>query len=237
MHQAELLRLPFPAPEDMPDRERSRSAADALATFIERQVRQAGQTFGRQPSEHEVLKEIDSLAYDFFCLSKEERILVEDTVEHTIPAVQPNRGNSPAIWWPATPSDRRAYARTLADNLAQWFDGDCSIETQLVAHNDDLAVLRLRLRDSPVAFDYTEDDELSLGEALSGLTQHIHHQLPGNLQSLPNFRVFVDRDLFLVKPLKKRFWLRSIALADANAIALDLHGVVGRRHDVRPGRA
>ena len=42
---------------------------------------------------------------------------------------------------------------------------------------------------------------------------------------MPDFRVFVDRDLFLVKPVGKRFWLRSAALADANAITLDLHAV------------
>ena len=49
--------------------------------------------------------------------------------------------------------------------------------------------------------------------------------------------MFIDRDLFLVKPVGKRFWLRSAALADAGAIVLDLHEFTGRRRDGRPDHA
>ena len=237
VHQAEFLRLPFPAPDDLPDPGRSRSAADELVAMIAKRVGPTGQTVKRRASERDVLEEIDGLAYEFFCLSDEERILVEDTVEHTIPAVQPNRGSFPDIWRSSTPSDRRAYARALVDNLAGWFDGECSIGTHLVARNDDLAVLRLSLRDGAGAFDYAEDDDASLAAALSRLGDQIGQPLPGNFQSMPDFRVFMDRDLFIVKPARKRFWLRSAALSDAHAIALDLHEVVGRGNDKRLGHA
>ncbi len=236
VQQAELLHLPFPAPGSMPDRERSHSAADALSDTVERQFRSVDQASRFQANERDVLREIDRLAYDFFCLSEEERIVVDDTVERVIPAVQPNRSSFPELWRPSTTGDRRAYARTLADNLADWFDGNCTIGTRLVARNDDLAVLRLSLRDAAEGFDYAEDDNGSVTAALSRLAEHIHRPLPGNFQSIPDFRVFVDRDLFLVKPTGKRFWLRSTALADVNAIALDLQEATGRRHDLRPGR-
>ena len=81
--------------------------------------------------------------------------------------------------------------------------------------------------------DYAEDDDAPVGAALSRLGEHIYLPLPGNFQSMPDFRVFIDRDLFLVKPIGKRFWLRSAALADASAIALDLHEFTARRHDGR----
>ena len=168
-----------------------------------------------------MLQEIDGLAYEFFCLSEEERILVEDTVEQIIPAVQPSRGAAPEIWSASTPSDRRTYARTLVDNLVDWFEGDCSIGTCLMARNDDLAVLRMSLRDEPGAFDYSEDDDAPVGAALTRLGEHLQQPLQGNFQSMPDFRAFIDRDLFLVKPIAKRFWLRSAALADANAIVVD----------------
>ena len=218
----------------MPDPKRSRSGADALITTIEKQVRQSGKPFAPRRGERDVLEEIDGLAYEFFCLSEAERILVEDTVEHTIPAVQPNPGRVPGVWRASTPLDRRAYARTLVDSLANWFDGDCAIGTRLVAHNNDLAVLRLRLRDERSELDYTEDDDASVGAALSRLAEHIEQPLPGNFQSMPDFRVFVDRELFLVKPAGMRFWLPSAALADAHAIALDLQVSVGPHRDGRP---
>ena len=106
-----------------------------------------------------------------------------------------------------------------------------------MARSDDLAILRLSLRQTPCGFDYAEDDDMTVAAALSRLSKHVHRPLPGNFQSMPDFRVFIDRDLFLVKPAAKRFWLRSTALTDANAIALDLQAVTGQRHDVRPGRA
>ena len=230
VQQAELLRLPFPAPDDLPDPERSRAAADALADLVEKQLRppvpasaRPVPVSARRPEERELLAEIDGLAYEFFCLSEEEKILVEDTVEHVIPAVQPGRGRSPAIWRSSTPRDRREYARTLTGALADWFEGDCSIGTRLVARNDDLAILRLSLRDGPGPSDYAEDDDQHVAAALSRLAEHVDQPLPGNFQALPDFRVFAGRDLFLVKPAGKRFWLRSAALADANAIVVDLH--------------
>ena len=223
--QAELLRLPFPAPDDLPEPERSRTAAGALAAVVAKQVRRLDPAPAQpdQTAERGVLKEIDDLAYEFFCLSEEERILVEDTVEHVIPAVQPNRGRVPTLWRPSTRDDRHAYARTLAGALADWLDGDGSIGTRLVARNDDLAILQLSLRDGPGTSDYAEDNDGAVAEALSRLAEHVHDPLPGNFQALPDFRVFAGRDLFLVKPAGKRFWLRSAALTDANAIVIDLH--------------
>ena len=231
--QAQLLHLPFPAFDELPDRERSNAAADALIAMVENRVRATGQAPGHQPSERDIFEKVDDLAYEFFCLSQEERILVEDTVEHVIPGVQPTRGNFPGIWRPSTRPDRLAYARTLVDNLARWFDSDCTIETRLVARNDDLAVLRLSLRELPGEFDYTEDDEESVASALARLATNIHQPLPGNFQSMPDFRVFIDHHLYLVKPAERRFWLRSAALADVDAIALDLHAVAGQRRGVR----
>ena len=235
VQQAELLRLPFPAPNEMPDPERSLSAAVALIAVIEKQVRPTDQAFWDQPSEHNMLEEIDDLAYEFFCLSDVEKILVEDTVEHTIPSVQPNRKSFPETWQPSTQHDRCAYARTLVDNLTDWFDGDCAIGTRLVARNDDLAILHLSLRDAPGVFDYAEDDDASVAAVLARLVENIHQPLPGNFQSIPDLRIFIDRNLFLVKPVRKRFWLRSAALADANSIAIDLHAVTGRHRDARSG--
>ena len=223
VHQAELLHLPFPVPDDMPEPERSRAATDALVAIVEQRVRPTGPSFELESSERDVLEEIDGLAYEFFCLSEEERILVEDTVKHVIPAVQPHRGGFPDIWRASTASDRRTYARTLVDNLADWFEGDCSIGARLVARNGDLAILRLSLGYAPAAFDYAEDDDESVAAALSRLVEHVRQPLSGNFQSMPDFRVFIDRDLFLVKPVGKRFWLQSAALADAKAIVVDLH--------------
>jgi hypothetical protein len=56
--------------------------------------------------------------------------------------------------------------------------------------------------------------------------QHIHQPIAGNFQLMPDLRLYIDKDLYLVKPMQRRFWLRSTALADADAIAEDLQQAI-----------
>ena len=231
VHQAELLRLPFPVPDQMPDEGRSRSAADRLVAMVDGRLRSSK---GGSRTEFDDLDQLDDLAYEFFCLSEEERVLVEDTTRFVIPSVQPRRNHVPELWRPSSVNDRRGYARTLVDDLSNWFEGDSGIAVHLVARNDDLAVLRLSLRDAPVAFEYGEDADASVAATVSDLAERARQALPSSFLSVPDFRVFIDRDLFLVKPAARRFWLRSAALADVSAIALDLQMALGSPHTTGP---
>ena len=228
VHQSELLRLPFPSPDDMPERRRSKSAENALVSLIDQMIESAGGPFSLQTSEKDVFRKLDRLAYQFFCLSDEEITLVDDTVEKIIPAVQPSQGSFPEIWKPSDHNDRQTYADTLVRSMTEWFDRNCAVGVRLEAHNYDLAVLCLTLEEGHRKTDYIEANDRSVGEALANLFKHIHRPLPGNFQLMPDFRIFIGNNLYLVKPAQKRFWLKSTALADADAIALDLQDAVVR---------
>ena len=226
--QTELLRLPFPSPENMPERRRSESAENALVALIDQQVDSADGSFGLQEDESHVFEEIDRLTYQFFCLSDEEITLVDDTVEKIIPSIQPRPSLFSDLWKPADPNDRRSYAATLVRSMVECFDPGCTVSIRLEARNDDLAVLRLTLEEGPKTARYTEEDDSSVGGVLANLFEHIHQPLPGNFQLMPDFRIFAGNHLYLVKPARRRFWLRSAALADADAIALDLQDASAR---------
>ena len=225
VQQAELLRLPFPSPEDLPDPKKAESAASSLVSLIDERIKLVQQSHTLHPSDTEVFDEIDQLTYTYFCLSKEEVTLVEDTVKNIIPAVQPSQGKFPEIWEQANGQDRQAYAATLAHSLRQWLKPNSAIQITLEARNKDLIILRLNLEEGRNVANYTENNDRSVGEVLADLSQHIHQPLQGNFQLMPDFRLFIGKTLYLVKPAQKRFWLKSSALADANAIALDLHDV------------
>ena len=45
-----------------------------------------------------LLSEIDKWAYEYFCLSHDEVILIEDMIDRIIPAVQPHQGSFPELW-------------------------------------------------------------------------------------------------------------------------------------------
>ena len=226
VHQAELLRLPFPSSSDMGDIQKSQVAENKLISIIDRALESTDKSLQFQQNEKEILREIDHLSSEFFCLSEEEITLIDDTVERIIPAVQPRRGNFPEIWQSSNRSDRRAYADTLVCAMTNWFNDNVTIGVNLEAHNEDLAILRLFLQREEKNSKYVEKNDISVSEELSYLSEHAHRRLDGNFQLIPNIRVFVGENLYLVKPLQKRFWLRSAALADADSIALDLQDAI-----------
>ena len=222
VHQAELTRFPFPSPHDMSERHRSRAAEKELVFLIDELRESVNEPFRLQASGKDVFRKIDELACQFFCLSDEEITLIDDAVEKIIPAVQPRENSFPDIWQLADSKDRRNYATTLVRSMAEWFDRDRTVGINLEARNDDLAILRLTLEEDGQKSDYIEENNSSVGEALAKIFKYIHQPLPGNFQLIPDFRMFIGNDLYLVKPTQKRFWLKSVALADADAIALDL---------------
>ena len=217
----ELRLLPFPRPDDLPDKARSRAAADQMISVINELIRASDYPFSN--IDGAVFAEIDRLAYDFFCLTDEEIILVEDTVAHIVPAVHPARNSVPEVWSSSTPEDRRRYARALLRRMSDWFEGGYTVAARLEAQNEDLAILRLTLQREHEASEYHEVESSRVNHVLADLAAQVGRPLAGNFQLLPDFRLVTGDHLYLVKPAQKRFWLRSAAIADADAIALDLH--------------
>ena len=170
-----------------------------------------------------MLSRLDGPCYRYFGLGEEEIALVEDAVDNVIPSIQPRRGGSVDLWRLPDRYDRVSYASMLIESLKPWFDESVVVNAVLEARNDDLALLRLRLADRAGREAYREEDDRDIGQALQRLADQIGLQLPGNFQLVPDFRLFADDSLYLIKPLQRRFWLRSSAITDADAVAADLH--------------
>lgn len=222
IQQAELLRLPFPAPQDFQHDDRSSDAASALVSLIDDSVASAHAGFTLEASNDGLLDELDSHCYRYFGLGEEEVALVEDSVANVIPSVQPHAGRSVDLWRPAGPEERELYANTLTRNMAQWFSAETAVHIELEARNNDIALLHLRLMDRQDQEAYKERSDETVGAVLARLRAGIDIPLPGNFQLFPDFRLFIGKSLYLVKPLQRRFWLRSAAIADADAIAMEL---------------
>ena len=221
IRQAELLRLPWPAPGDVGAE--GRAAAEELVSVVDEAQERARQHFVLQPGDGDLLSRLDGPCYRYFGLGEEEIAVVEDAVDNVIPCVQPHRGASVDLWRAAGRSDRESYAGTLVRSLSPWFDESAAVNMVLEARNDDLALLRLRLVDRAAREPYREGNVGDVGDALRRLAAEIDVPLPGNFQLVPDFRLFAGDSLYLVKPLQRRFWLRSAAIADADAVAADLH--------------
>ena len=220
IQQAELLRLPFPAPVDVG--EESQAAEEELVAVIDEARERVNSHFLLQSGNSDLLSRLDGPCYRYFGLGDEEIAVVEDAVDNVIPYVQPHRGASVGLWRAADESDRESYAGTLVGSLSPWFDENAAVNVALEACNDDLALLQLRLVDRTEREPYREENVQHVGDALRRLAGRIDVPLPGNFQLVPDFRLFAGDSLYLVKPLQRRFWLRSAAIADADAVAADL---------------
>lgn len=224
--QAELLNLPFPSINDLPEPNKAADAEKKLIAIIDQEIQKSNGPFALDQDNDAVLSEIDNLAYQYFCLSKDETILIEETIERIVPAVQPHQGNYPELWKSPTEPERRNYATTLLAHVDAWLQSGTSVYAALETMNADLGVLRLSFDSSKSTARYIEENGPVLHDVLSRISRHISQPLDGNFQLLPDLRVFIGKNLYLVKPMQRRFWLRSTALADADAIATDLQTAI-----------
>jgi hypothetical protein len=226
VQQAELLRLPFPSAADLPEPEKAEKAAQELVALIDEATEDAKKVLVFERPESAVLARLDKLAYEYFCLSDDEIILIEDAVDKVFPAVQPHEGSHPEIWKAPAESERREYAATLVGSVHDWFKNGIRVGARLEACSADLGILRLALDKESGDNIYKEETGAPLDEVLNRISHHIRQPLDGNFQLIPDLRVFVGRCLYLIKPMQLRFWLKSTALADADAIAIDLQDAV-----------
>lgn len=226
VQQAELLHLPFPAASDLPEPKRAENAARKLVAIVDDAINRANATFALTSDDDAILGEIDRLAHEYFCLSADEITLIEDTITKIIPAVQPRQGNYPALWKAPTEDERNDYAATLVRSARVWFSKKCAINARLEAASADLGIIRLTLGETAGFAAGDPISRASFDQVLSRVFQHIHQPLGGNFQLIPDLHVFIGSDLYLIKPMQLRFWLKSSALADANSIAMDLQDAV-----------
>lgn len=224
--QSGFVQLPFPAASDLEEPERAQAAATKLVAIIDREAGKASAPFTMDAGDDTLLSEIDKWAYEYFCLSQDEIILIEDMIDSILPAVQPHQGSFPELWKRPTETERHQYATSLIGSIGDWLQSGTRVHATLEASNADLGVLRLSLNGDARSKNYAEESSILVSDALARIMQHIQQPIAGNFQLMPDLRLFIDKDLYLVKPMQRRFWLRSTALADADAIAGDLQQAI-----------
>jgi hypothetical protein len=224
VHQNDLLKLPFSMPKNMPDPERAAAVAQKIIRLVDGEIKHANNLL-RQPGN--VLEEIDSLVFAYYGLDEHDIALVEDTFKYILPAMQPRRSAGlQAIWGNSRADHRSAYAAMLCDALKPWFRK--SVSASLAAKSADIAVLRLTINNRSQDHAYNEQATAEFDEFLQQIGPSLRVSLPGNVQLVPDLRFVIGHDMYLVKPMQLRHWLRSTALADAEQIAADFSAAVAR---------
>ena len=233
VQQAELLRLPMPEPENLASEKQAREAREELVNTVDRHREEQTKALKSPDFEEEILREIDKLTYAYFGLSDDEITLIEDAVQYIFPAAQPNVGSFPELWKTSRLQERTAYANQLTHSLSHWFDHNRQLSVDLVGSNQDFGILRLKLHSKQEDGEarYSESSDTSFSDALGALSIALSRPIAQNFQTVPDMKIFVGNSLYLIKPMQRRFWLRSTALADADSVVSDLETMIATNPD------
>lgn len=221
VHFFELLRLPFPLPEETAD--------PARAKAIVKDVRRAFQRFEKQvaanPLARETLasdfdREVEPLIFEYFGVTGAETLLIDDTLGLLEPSITPRsfRADIPTLLAPDAAA-RAAYAQQLCavlNHLAKRGPFRLSARS-ILSTPSGLAVVALKKNGTADPYQENESD----GE-LTRAFQRVSKALPerqGRFAYLRDLKIFQGDEIYLVKPLTQRAWSRTTALNDADEIA------------------
>jgi hypothetical protein len=220
--------LPFCAPEDHNAPERARAIVKHAGQLIDIVAQEA--EWQRVHAYHGIRDKLFDLVFDYFDLTVSDRLLVKETVMWVAPSIQPasyNELTTPLLQRPHQEEITR-YVGALAGELRAWREfrnGTGSLEISAVLGNSNYFFGAIRVATKPKSSDATQI--LHSSDAFSRLLNELDSSLrlaasalaAHELFKLPNLTVLAGDAFYLVKPLRRRFWLAKAALSDADHIA------------------
>ncbi|MCK6527691.1 SAM-dependent methyltransferase [Myxococcota bacterium] len=215
IHLDEYGRFPFPAPDTEGREGVFRQIADAHRRLEE---------LLRHPMVHPDVAlartSIDELVYKYFDIDAQERVLVEDACTVLIPSATPTRGTDqiPALDVPSE-GQRRSYCEVLATTLTGWASDKWRFDARSFASLQaglGLVILERVDRTAPATTNGMESAELRV---ILNRLRRLTTTVGKATQVERGLKIFDDGHLYMVKPLRRRSWLPSLALADADEVA------------------
>ena len=217
----ELLRLPFPLPEALPDPPRARRIIKEVVDIVTKAVAEADDPFiDRETLVETAGDSIETLMDEYFDILSFERTLIDDTVRVIIPSSRPtrNRWLVPTVE-PSKQAQRDAYTNRLCATLNEWAKkSPLVVEGRAIASANlgiGVAILEKDVRGRTISAHLHDDDDLlALLEGLRRLAGRIN-----TFELVRGTKVFEQDSLYIVKPIGQRFWTETAALNDADEIA------------------
>ena len=227
VHVEELLRLPFPLPDTMPDPGRARQLVAQVNRIVSDASARAADPFAdRAALVRTASAAIEPLIDEYFDVLPGERVLLDDTLRVMIPSTRPTRRRSavPTIQ-PSTGSQRDDYTKRLCATLNSWARQDRFVVRGCARASSELGIGVAILRKSEAGDAQagsvevqTADDGSKLVAVLDRLRRIASPKL-NLIELIRGVKVFDGDCLYVVKPIARRLWTETAALNDADEIA------------------
>ncbi len=222
VHVREMLRLPFPMPDQQHDPKRSWKIVREVARLVRNAARHSTRQFvDRAGVVREAMNAAEPLITEYFDVIAAEKDLVSDTVEVIIPSARPTRDHSPVpTLRSASAPQRRAYCKQVCDTLNEWSKpGKFTVHGETYG-SDALGVAMAVFE--KVEKRRSETDRLVPDPNLLVLLDQIRRSVPRTSAVLDLVRgvmAFEGNRLYVVRPIGQRHWTQTAALNDADRIA------------------
>lgn len=219
VHVEELLRLPFPLPHEAIDSMRAEQIVEEISHLVLSAIQRADNPWAdRDMLVTSTQYRIEPLIFEYFDVLPSERILIEDTINITIPSFRPSqRRPIPAIE-PSSSEIIEQYTERLCETLNNWAKLSNS---QVVGSNKKsermgagLVVLEKVARGSSASF----SDDWNIIASLERLRKTASTKLT-TIELMRGVKAFDGNRLYIMKPLSHRYWTETAALNDADEIA------------------
>jgi hypothetical protein len=221
VHVEELLRLPFPLPDDTQNPKRCQTIVHEIAAAVTKAAEGASRDFSdREGIVRQTQDSIGKLIEEYFDIDDIERMLITDTAKIIIPSVRPSRGKPdvPTVK-PSNDSLRASYTRLLCDRLNSWAKQEYRVHGKAVADSSigvGMVVLeKTRREEKPTQLSASDGELLKTIDNLQRTAAKDH----GTFELVRGLKVFHKNLLYVTKPLGQRFWTSTAALNDADEIA------------------
>ncbi len=221
VHVEELLRLPFPRPEDTHNPKRCQAIVTEIAAAVTKAAEEASHEFAdREDVVRRTGESIKHLIEEYFDIDDIERILIADTAKIIIPSVRPSRGktNVPTVQ-PSSGALRDSYTKLLCGRLNSWAKQEYEVHGKAVANSSigvGLVVLeKTRRGENPTELFAADGEILKTIDNLQRTAAKGH----GTFELVRGAKVFYRNLIYITKPLGQRFWTSTAALNDADEIA------------------
>lgn len=224
VHVEEVLRVPFPLPDQLPNPKRAWEIVNSIAQILDfsiEKVDEDGNLANRATVIENASAQIEPLVEEYFNVLPLEKLLIEDTIKVTIESIQPTQSQLP-VPTVKTSSDiqLQAYCNRVCDVLNGWAkQGKYTVRGTAIGSTD--------LGVGLAVFEKVERKEASkpmngVGKDMLAALDEVRKAVVKESNTLDLVRgvmAFSGNRLYLVKPIGQRQWTQSAAINDADEIA------------------
>jgi len=221
VHFNELLNIPFFLPEQSANPENAQAIVKQVAKRVKNIERKLAKEtcFELEGEVKSIRQELEPLIREYYGITPAESILIDDTLRVVIlsstPSAKADQKNIPTLKR-ITEQDCVSFGETLCSALTLLSKKSTGQFSAKIFHSQPYSLIQVTTGSSK-KIEVIQD--ASRVKKIMHRLQNLLEKEHGNITFCQNLKIFDEDILYILKPARYRFWMKSAALNDADEIA------------------